>query len=86
MLNRLFLGIHWILFIAFVVIGCLFVLAMILQGTDRILRDLGRMLEFKNGIDGFLFVGAITWMPPVFLFVDWIINGKWAWFPWQRSK
>ena len=86
MLSRLFLGIHWILFIAFVVIGCFFVLVMIVDGPDLMFRVFGRMLQFRRGLDGFLATSSVTWMPLVFLFIDWIINGKWTWLPWQRNK
>jgi len=69
MLGRLFLGLHWIVFIAFVIFGSLVVLVLI--------GDPGA---------NFLVVGWVLLLLPIFLFIDWIINGKWTWFPWQRSK
>ena len=68
MLDRLFLGLHWIAFIAFVIFGSLFVLVLIVEG------------------DGELNFFLVVLLLPIFLFIDWIINGKWTWFPWQRNK
>lgn len=87
MLGRLFFGIHWILFIAFVAMCGLFLVAIIVDGgTDTPLSDLKEMLVGDRGLDGILFSGAMTWIPPVFLFIDYVINGKWIWFPWKRDK
>ena len=86
MLGRLFLGLHWIFFIAFVAIGCLAVLTMIVNGTGSVLRGIWGMLGFDKDLWGFLFIGAITWIPPVFLFIDWVVTGKLTWFPWKRNN
>ena len=68
MLNRLFLGLHWIAFIAFVIFGSLFVFILIVD------------------VESLLNVGWVVLLLPIFLFIDWIINGKWTLFPWQRNK
>ena len=90
MLGRLFFRIHWILFIAFVGTQGIFLLSIIIAGgTDTPFRPFEaykEMFDGDTGLKGILFSGAMTWIPIVFLFIDYVINGKWTWFPWQRNK
>ena len=86
MLGRLFFGIHWVLLIAFVGIWGLFLVAIIDGGTDKAFRVFEDMLDGERGLGGIFFSGAITWIPIVFLFIDYVINGKWTWLPWKRNK
>jgi len=85
MLGRLFLGIHWILFIAFVGIWGIILLAIITKGTDQTFRAYGILFD-GYGLGEILFSGAMSWIPIVFLFIDYVINGKWTWLPWKRNK
>ena len=92
MLNRLFLVIHWIVFIAF----CLFWVFLI---SVWIFSDKG-FFSYDN-LE--IFLKIILWdssskysnpyftaiglhFPVLFLLVKFIVLGKWTWFPWQRSK
>ena len=45
MLVRLFKGIHWVLFFAFLGLWGLFLLAVIDDGTDKAVRGLDNMLD-----------------------------------------
>ena len=28
----------------------------------------------------------MTWFPILLIYINWLINGKWVWFPWQRRN
>jgi hypothetical protein len=86
MLNRLFYGLHWIVYLAFLGIWTLFFLALIIGSPDKVFNDLRKLFEGDLGLLGMLFSGAMTWIPIVFLVIDFVFNGKWALFPWQRNK
>ena len=86
MLNRLFFGIHWILLIAFVGMWGLFLVVIIFDGTDTTVSFFVEMLVGDHGLKEIFFSGAMTWIPIVFLFIDYVVHGEWTWFPWQRNK
>mgnify|MGYP006169174553 CR=1 FL=1 len=80
-LGRLFIAIHWLVFLAsgsFIMF--LFSFSILAGGASS-------HLLFYEGLPRFLLViGPVTWIPLAFLFIDWIVNGKWIWFPWNRNK
>jgi hypothetical protein len=86
MLGRLFFVIHWILFFAFLGSWGLFLVAIIDGGTDKAVRDLDNMFDGGLGLRGILISGTMTWIPPVFLFIDYVVNGDWTLYPWNRKK
>ena len=86
MLNRLYLGIHWIIFLAFFGIWALFLLSLMIGSPDKVLDDLRDLFIGDHGFQGILFSGAMTWIPVGFFLIDYITNGKWIWFPWQRDN
>jgi hypothetical protein len=86
MLGRLFFGIHWILFLAFVGMWSFFLLGIIFEGTDIYVRGFIKMFDGDRGLVGRLLSGAMTWIPPVFFFIDYVVHGKWTWLPWKRNK
>ena len=86
MLHKLFLGLHWVVYLAFFGIWTLFFLALIIGSPDKVFEDLEKLFDRDNNLQGILFSGAMTWIPIVFLFIDYVVNGKWTWFTWQRDK
>ncbi len=86
MLNRLYLGINWIVFLAFFGIWALFLLSLVIGNPDTVLADLRDLFIGDHGLQGILFSGGMTWIPVGFLLIDYITNGKWIWFPWQRDN
>ena len=85
MLKRLFFVLHWIVYLAFFGIWALFFLALIIGNPDQVFDDLGTLFDGANSLQGIIFSGAMTWVPIVFLFIDYFIHGTWTWFPWQRE-
>jgi len=90
MLNRLFFGIHWVLFVIF--LG-FWILAILLYAdnfetgnTKKILKEFFEILFYQEDTNSFIIVGLMTWIPIVLLFIDYVITGKWTWFPWKRNK
>ena len=85
MLYRLFLGLHWIFFIAFVASWGLLIGVELKDDSFSFERELIEIVESVHPIDTIM--GAVMfYIPPVFLFIDWVVNGKWTWFPWKRNK
>jgi glucose-6-phosphate-specific signal transduction histidine kinase len=86
MLDRFFVVLHWIVYLAFFGIWTLFFLALIIGSPEKVFDDLGKLFEEESSLNGVLFSGAMTWIPLVFLFIDYVVNDKWTWFPWQRGN
>ena len=90
MLGRLIFGIHWVLFVIFLGLWILCISALAYNfetnNTEDILFEFLDALFYKKDALGFISVGLMTWIPVLFLFIDYVINGKWTWFPWQRNK
>ena len=86
MVGRLFKGIHWVLFFTFLGSWGLFLLAIIDGGTDKAVRGLDNKLDGDLGLGGILISGTMTWIPPVFLFIDYVVNDTWTLYPWNRKK
>jgi len=92
MLGRLLYGIHWVLFLWFVGMWGLIILELVIEGNTKPreviepLEVIERGLGFRRGLDDFLYASSLTWIPPLFLFIDYVVNGKWTWFPWERNK
>ena len=88
MLGRLFFGIHWILFIIFIA-SWLVVILFILNGDMELNKFALVYMEnilFVRGPSSGIHSGLASWIPVLFLFIDYVVNGKWTWFPWKRNK
>ena len=88
MLGRLFFGIHWVLFVIFVG-SWLVVILLLLVGDMEQSTFASFYMEnvlFVRGPSSGIHSGLTSWIPVLFLFIDYVINGKWTWFPWQRNK
>ena len=78
-LDKLFKAIHWLIFITFCAHFFFFFFSLGMVLLNHLL--------FREGLLGFLLViGPVTWIPLAFLLIDWIVNGKWTWFPWNRKR
>tara|TARA_R110002012_G_scaffold159321_2_gene320984 strand:+ start:415 stop:684 length:270 start_codon:yes stop_codon:yes gene_type:complete len=88
MLGRLFFGIHWVLFVIFVG-SWLVVILLLLVGDMEQSTFASVYMEnilFVRGLSSGIHSGLASWIPVLFLFIDYVVNGKWTWFPWQRNK
>ena len=84
-LGRLFIAIHWLVFLAFgySIIGTLSGLfAIFVMAGDA----LNHLSSYEGLLEFLLVIGPVIWIPPAFLLIDWIVNGKLTWFPWKRNK
>lgn len=86
MLNRLFIGLHWIVYLAFFGIWTLFFLSLIIGSADKVYDELEKLLTNDENMGAIIFSGAMTWIPILFLLIDYLVYGKWTLFPWQRGK
>ena len=43
-------------------------------------------LAFNHEPEAGVIAGLMTWIPIVFVLIDYVINGKWTWLPWKRNK
>ena len=61
--------------------------SLLRNSFDLTVRDLDNMLNVDLlGLGGILVSGAMTWIPPVFLFVDYVINDRWTLYPWNSNR
>ena len=44
------------------------------------------MLDGELGLGGMLISGTMTWIPPVYRFIDYVVNDKWTLYPWNRKQ
>ena len=89
MLNRLFLVIHWLMFITFCLHWAVFIWVRYTNGfaTDDVLSSLMATIFWSNSAySNYYFTGLGLHFPVLFLLVNFIVLGKWTWFPWQRNK
>ena len=76
-LNRLFMAVHWILF--------LWVLCWPLAIIITLVEVAGiRLFRFPREADEFLWIGGVGFV--VYIPALWIIKGRWTFCPWQHDK
>ena len=61
-------------------------MALIIGNPDKVFDDLWKLFGGDLGVQGILYLGAMTWIPIVFLLIDYIFNDKWTLFPLQRNE
>mgnify|MGYP003681679741 CR=1 FL=1 len=86
MLGRLFSGLHWILFSIFLSFWLVVISTELSYGSSATLKSFPTSIIGEEGSFMFGVTGLMTWIPMVFLFIDYVINGKLILFPWQRNK
>lgn len=87
-MSRIFSRIHWVLFIIFAILWLYWILSLV--GSNEV--DLTQFLSgyvkgvlFQVGLKVAIVAGLSSWIPVLFLFIDFFVNGKWTWFPWKRT-
>ena len=78
MLNRLFMVIHWILFLWTSCYPTVIVFDLFHYANDT------QKYIFSIGHKDFLGTGLILFF--VYVVVLWVIKNRWIWFPWQHDK
>ena len=88
MLGRLFFGIHWVMFLIFAGLWLMAFSGLIFLDITlaKLLSNFLEAVLFEDRIIDAMVIGLMTWIPIVFLFIDYVVHGKWTWFPWERNK
>jgi hypothetical protein len=87
-LGKFFLKIHWVLFIIFVSLWLYWIFSLYIGGGGDLTQFLSgyvKGLLFQVGVKVAIIAGLTSWIPVLFLLVDYFVNGKWTWLPWKRN-
>jgi len=87
-LGKFLLKMHWVLFLIFVGLWCYWVFSLYESNESDLTQFLSgyvKGLLFQVGVRAAIVAGLSSWIPVLFLLIDYFINGKWTWFPWKRT-